>query len=90
MIQTKREKVERVLNYVLQKRRSIFEKLASEQNQNYKQSYLSSLDDSAKDDMKDIVSMIRWLINDLGVNTPPAFTNQEVDSIDPTIRTKEI
>ena len=87
--QIKREKIERALNYMLQKRRNIFSNITEEQNKNYKSEYLRELDDRMKSNLKDLSSMCGWLLNNLNVTPPNAFTDDEVDSIDKSIRTIE-
>jgi len=44
------------------------------------------LDTEAKSEAGKAVQMFRWLLDDLSVTIPAAFTDAEVDTIDPLIR----
>ena len=41
----------------------------------------------AKDANKNALKMYRWLIGELSITIPTAYTNTQVDAIDPEIRT---
>ena len=54
-----------------------------------KTAYKSTLKDGANTDIINSLKMFRWLIKDLQLTSPSAYTDSEVDSIDEDIRTKE-
>ena len=59
-----------------------------EDNPNYTQSYRDGRDAEAKDDLKNLVRMMRYGISKLPIGTlPAAFDDGEVDAINPDIRT---
>ena len=90
--QTKREKTIKALAYVENKIHSINHKFKDEEDTSGKldTTYQSGLNTSAKNDGKDLVKMLRWLLKELGITTlPAAYTNTQVDAIDPEIRTVE-
>ena len=90
--QTKRVKTVKALAYVENRIHSINNKFKDELDTSGRldSTYKSGLNTSAKDDGKDLVKMLRWLLKELGITTlPAAFTNAQVDVIDPTIRSVE-
>ena len=67
-------------------------KLLEEQDPDNKldATYKANLDTSAKDDVKHAVQVFRWLIEDhFSLTAPAAFTDTDIDNIDPEIRTHE-
>ena len=90
--QTKRVKTIKALAYVENKIHSINNKFKDELDISGRidTTYQSGLNTSAKDDGKDLVKMLRWLLKELGIATlPAAYTDTQVDAIDPEIRTVE-
>jgi len=89
--QTKRNKVLNSLAYLEDNIHEANDSLRIEEENapEYTTTYKSGLDASAKNNLKVIVKMLRWLASDLGITTlPAAFTDAQVDAIDPTIRTQ--
>ncbi len=88
----KRDKVRGALTYMEEKIHDANKKLKmeSEPHPELDSTYKAGLDGSAKNDLKSVIKMIRWLANDLSLGSiPSAFTNTQIDSIDAEIRTHE-
>ncbi len=90
--QDKKKKIEGVNSYIKGKIQEVDLKLFQETNPGgiYDGTYVGGLDASAKSDEGDIIKMLRWLADNLGFTVPPAFSDAEVDAIDPNIRQKEV
>lgn len=91
--QTKRIKTIKALAYVENKIHSINNKFKDEKDTSGRLdiTYQSGLNTSAKNDGKELVKMLRWLLKELGITTlPTAYTDAQVDAIDPSIRTVEV
>lgn len=89
--QIKHRKIELVFSYLASEMQQAQLKLSDELDlgSKFKTSYLNGLDSSAKQNASNIVKMMRWMISDLGVGTPDAFTDAEVDAINEEIRTQQ-
>jgi len=83
--------IARATRYVTDKFRDMNEKFAEENEADarFKTTYLSGLDADGKTDGADAVKMLRWLLGNLSVTIPAAYTDAEVDAINPDIRTKD-
>ena len=87
--QTKRKKIELVNQYMKGKLQLVNWKLNREADTSghFDSTYQATLDSSAKADEGDIIKMLRWLAGDLSFTVPAAFTDAEIDAINPEIRT---
>lgn len=88
--QTKKRKIELVNSYIKGKLQQVNLKLHREADLEdvFDDIYKAGLDVSAKQDEGDIIKMLRWLANDLGFTIPAAFTDAQVDEINPEVRTQ--
>lgn len=86
--QIKRTKVRLVLNEIENRIRFATDALEEEQDFDNKldAAYIASRDPEAKAKMAEIVKLIRWLIDDLSLPTPTAYTDAEIDDINDKIR----
>ena len=89
--QDKKKKIELVNAYMKGKLQEVNLKLQRETNPNgiYDATFVAGLDTSAKQDEGDIIQMLRWLADNEGFTVPAAFSDAEVDAINPKIRQKE-
>ena len=86
--QTKRIKIRNLFGYVEDEIHAVNKDLKIEMlnNPEYDSTFRAGRDASAKDHAKNIVKAIRWLINDLGLSTPSAFTDAQIDALSREIR----
>ena len=86
--QTKQNKIWHVMQYVSSQSGKVSKAVREELNKEGKldATYVGGLDAQAKQDASDIIAMLRWLVDDLGVSVPSAFTDGEVDAINELIR----
>lgn len=89
--QDKKAKIELVNGYIQGKIQDVNLKLHREEDSEdiFDDTFKATLDTSAKQDEADIIKMLRWLADNLGFTAPAAFTDGEVDTINPRIRQKE-
>ena len=89
--QPKRVVVLNALGYVQNQITLVNTKLLKETNPDgeYDATFVAGLDTSAKTNLVNILKMLRWLKEGyFGISgTPAAFTDAEVDAINPSIRT---
>jgi hypothetical protein len=88
--QTKKLKIEGVNRYLIHEAKMANSLLRREEDAEdvYDDTYKATLDAIVKDHEANIVKMLRWLMADLTLPTPDAFTDGEVDAINPDIRTQ--
>lgn len=88
--QDKKRKIELILSYMGVKLQDALLKLNHEEDIEdiYDDTYKATLDIGAKQDIADIIKMLRWLADNEGFTVPPAYTDGEVDAIEPQIRQK--
>ena len=55
----------------------------------YTASWVADRDTSAKAHVMNAIKMQRWLLDNLGVTVPAAYSDAEVDAIDSAIRQKD-
>jgi len=90
--QTKRRKVVNALAYIEDNIHQANNSLLIEERDapEYDTGFKSGRDQAAKLNLRDIVKMLRWLADDLGVGTlPKAFTDQQIDDLNRDIRVFE-
>jgi len=88
--QTKRLKIELIIDYIntnIQISKLLLNREEDLENI-FSTTYKGTLDTTIKQKIANIVKILRWLINDLGLSTPNAFTDAQIDAIDPEIRTQ--
>lgn len=81
-----------VMNYTKQKFDEIQKRILDEQDSTGRidTTYQTGLDAEIKSLGADVIKMLRWLIEtNLSLSPPSAFTNTQVDAINPDIRTYE-
>ena len=88
--QTKKAKIELVNNYIQERAQLVSLLLEREADSTgaFDLTYQSGLDAAIKAEEAKLFKMGRWLLNDLGISAPVAFTDAEVDAINPRIRTQ--
>jgi len=89
--QDKSKKIQLVNAYMKAKLQEVNLKLHREEDPEdiFDDTFKGTLDASAKADEGDIIKMLRWLADNLGFTVPIAFTDAEVDAINPDIRQKD-
>lgn len=89
--QDKKLKIELVNNYIQSKLQGVNRKLDREEDREdiFDDTYKGTLDASVKQDEGDVIQMLRWLADNLGFTVPAAYSDAEVDAINPKIRQKE-
>jgi len=80
--QRKKKKIEMVNNYAKGKGQKVNLLLSREADLSgiFDSAYQSGLDAEVKAEMAKIIKGYRWLINNLNVNTPAAFTDAEAEA----------
>ena len=88
--QTKKLKIQFINEYIIKESRIANSLLREEEDidDKYDDIYKASLDGTVKSHEANIVKMLRWLIDDLSLPTPDAFTDAQVDVINEEIRTQ--
>lgn len=86
--QDKRTKVRLLINEIENRIRFAVDALEEEQDFDNKldAAYIAGRDPEAKAKLGEVVKLIRWLIDDLSLPTPVAYTDAEIDAINDKIR----
>ena len=89
--QTKKIKIELINKYIINESKIANSLLRREEDLDdiYDDTYKASLDGTVKSHESNMVMMLRWLIADLSLPTPDAFTDAQVDAINEEIRTQQ-
>lgn len=87
--QNKKTKIQLVNNYIQERSQLVSFMLEREADStgDFDSTYQSGLDAAIKAEETKLFKMGRWLLDNLGITPPAAFTDAEVDAINPKIRT---
>ncbi len=87
--QTKKNKVGLIDTYIMANGQDINVALLEESNLSgkYKNTWVNSRQAVVKTLLENNIKMYRWLLDDLSISVPDAYTDAEVDIINPEIRT---